>query len=168
MKFWQELKRRKVIGTIPVYAAAAFALLELVDIIADPLGLPEGTIKFVLILLLIGFVIILVLSWIYDITPEGVKKTIPSSEIDEKAKPAESNKWKIATYISLVIIIALIVLNVTKSEKRAEDISKSEKTIAVLPFHYLSMDSTQMYFCDGIREEILNHLHKAIMITRLI
>lgn len=165
MKFWQELKRRKVIGTIPVYAAAAFALLELFDIIADPLGLPEGTIKFVLILLLVGLGITIMFSWIYDITPEGVKKTIPSSEIDERVKPAESNKWKIATYASLVIIVALVILNVTKSEKRAEDISKSEKTIAVLPFHYLSSDSTQEYFCDGIREEILNHLHKASPFT---
>jgi len=165
MKFWQELKRRKVIGVIPVYAAAAFAFLELFDIIADPLGLPDGTIKFVLILLLIGLGVTIILSWIYDITPEGVKKTLPSSEIDEKAKPAESNKWKIATYVSVVIIIALLVLNISKSGKRAEIISKSEKTIAVLPFHYLSRDSTQEYFCDGIREEILNHLHKASSFT---
>jgi serine/threonine-protein kinase len=165
MSFWQEIKRRKVIGVIPVYAAAAFALLELVDIIADPLGLPEGTIKLVLILLLMGLVITIIFSWVYDITPEGVKKTKPSGEIDEKAKPAESNKWKIATYVSIVIIIALIVLNISKSGKRAEIISKSEKTIAVLPFHNLSKDSTQIYFCDGIREEILNHLHKASPFT---
>ena len=115
MNFWQELKRRKVVGVIPVYAAAAFALLELVDIIADPLGLPAGTIKLVLIFLLLGLVITLILSWIYDFTPEGVKKTKPSSEIDDKAKPAESNKWKIATYVSIVIIIALVILNITKS-----------------------------------------------------
>ena len=165
MNFWQELKRRKVVGVIPVYAAAAFALLELVDIIATPLGLPEGTIKLVLILLLIGFVITIIFSWIYDITPDGVKKTIPSGEIDEKARPAESNKWKIATYVSVVIIIALVVLNITRSGQRAENISKSEKTIAVLPFHSLSKDSTQIYFCDGIREEILNHLHKASSFT---
>ncbi len=165
MNLWKELRRRKVVGVIPVYAAAAFALLELVDIIADPLGLPEGTIKIVLILLLIGLGITIIFSWIYDITPEGVKKTKPSSEIDEKAEPAESNKWKIATYVSIIIIIALVILNVTKNEKRAEDISKSEKTIAVLPFHYLSRDSTQVYFCDGIREEILNHLHKASPFT---
>jgi len=165
MNFWQELKRRKVVGVIPVYAAAAFALLELVDIIADPLGLPDGTIRLVLILLLIGLVITIILSWVYDITPEGVKKTKPSGEADEKAKPAESNKWKIATYVSVVIIISLLVLNISKGGKRAEIISMSEKTIAVLPFHNLSLDSTQVYFCDGIREEILNHLHKASPFT---
>lgn len=165
MNIWQELKRRKVVGVIPVYAAAAFALLELVDIVADPLGLPEGAIKFVLILLLLGLVMTIILSWIYDITPDGVKKTKPSSEIDEKARSAESNKWKLATYISVVIIIALVILNISKSGRRAEIISKSEKTIAVLPFQNLSRDSTQVYFCDGIREEILNHLHKASPFT---
>lgn len=157
--FWEELKRRRVIGVIPVYAAAAFALLELVDIIADPLGFPAGTIKFVFILLLVGLVIAVILSWIYDITPEGVKKTKPSGEVEEKTKPAASNKWKTATYASVVIIVALVVLNITRSGKQAERISKSEKTIAVLPFHNLSRDSAQAYFCDGIREEILNHLH---------
>jgi len=165
MNFWQELKRRKVVGVIPVYAASAFALLELVDIIADPLGLPEGTLKLIIILLLIGLVITILFSWIFDITPEGVKKTKPPSEIDKKLKPADSNRWKIATCVSLVIIIALVILNITKRGQRAGDISKSEKTIAVLPFQYLSRDSTQVYFCDGIREEIINHLHKASLFT---
>ncbi len=165
LNFWEELKRRRVIGVIPVYAAAAFALLELVDIIADPLGLPQGTIKLVLILLLIGLVISIVFSWIYDITPGGVKKTKPSGEPDEKAKPAESIKWKMATYVSVVIIISLVALNIIRGGKSADNISKSEKTIAVLPFHNLSMDSTQVYFCDGIREEILNHLHRVSPFT---
>jgi TolB-like protein/Flp pilus assembly protein TadD len=165
LNFWEELKRRRVIGVIPVYAAAAFALLELVDIIADPLGLPQGTIKLVLILLLIGLVITILFSWIYDITPAGVKKTKPSGEIDEKAKPAESNIWKITTYVSVVIIVALVALNIIRGRKRADTISKSEKTIAVLPFHNLSMDSAQVYFCDGIREEILNHLHRVSPFT---
>jgi len=165
MNFWRELKRRKVIGVIPVYAAAAFGLLELVDIIADPLGLPEGTIKLVFILLLIGLVITILFSWIFDITPEGVKKTKPSGDIDEKLKHAGSNRWKKATYLSLVIILALVVLNITRGGKRTKDISRSERTIAVLPFHNLSRDSSQAYFCDGIREEILNHLDKVSSFT---
>jgi TolB-like protein len=163
--FWQELKRRKVIGVIPVYAAAAFAFLELMDIIAEPLGLPGGTIKFVLILLLIGLVITIVLSWIYDITSEGVQKTRPASEADIINRPDGSGKWKLATYASLVIILALVVLNVVRGGKRTDAVSKSAKTIAVLPFHNLSRDSAQAYFCDGVREEILNHLDKVSLFT---
>ena len=158
--FWQELKRRRVIGVIPVYAAAAFAFLELMDIIADPLGFPDGTIRFVFIFLLIGLVITIILSWIYDITPEGVRKTRPAREAEGETKHDGSGKWKLATFASLVIILALVVLNVTRGGKRTKDISKTERTIAVLPFHNLSRDSAQAYFCDGIREEILNHLDK--------
>jgi hypothetical protein len=82
--FWKELRRRRVIGVIPVYAAAAFALLELVDIISDPLGLPEGTIRLVLILLLIGLIITIILSWLYDITPDGVKRQNPQVKLTRK------------------------------------------------------------------------------------
>ncbi len=54
-QFWQELKRRKVSRVITVYAAAAFVILELVDIIADPLKLPEWFMPMVIVLLCIGF-----------------------------------------------------------------------------------------------------------------
>jgi serine/threonine-protein kinase len=165
VSFWKELRRRKVVGVIPVYAAVAFALLELMDIVADPLGLPDGTIKFVLILLLIGLAITIMLSWIYDITPDGVQKTRPASEmkglVRSDGSSDGSNKWKIATYASLVVIILLVILNIGRTKNRSKEIVNSEKSIAVLPFHNLSGDSAQVFFCDGIREEILNHLHKA-------
>ena len=54
-QFWQELKRRKVVRVITVYAAAAFVIIELVDILAPNLGLPPWTFNFVLILLIVGF-----------------------------------------------------------------------------------------------------------------
>jgi hypothetical protein len=57
-----------------VYAATAFVLLELVSIIAEPFGLPEWTIKFVFILLSIGFVFSIFLSWYYDFTPDGLER----------------------------------------------------------------------------------------------
>ena len=53
-QFWQELKRRKVVRVITVYAAAAFVILELVDIITEPFGLPDWTLKLVVVLLSIG------------------------------------------------------------------------------------------------------------------
>ena len=71
-QFWQELKRRKVVRVITVYAAATFVILELVTIIVDPLKLPEWTLPFVIVLLCIGFIITVLFSWIYDVTPEGI------------------------------------------------------------------------------------------------
>jgi tetratricopeptide (TPR) repeat protein len=75
IRFWNELKRRKVIRVVTVYAASAYIILEFEDIVGDDLGLPDWTGLVLIILLSIGLVITAVLSWIYDITPEGIRKT---------------------------------------------------------------------------------------------
>jgi TolB-like protein len=158
-RFWKELKRRKVVHVITVYAAVAFVILQRVDIVAEPLRLPSSTKALVIVLLCIGFVIAVFLSWVYDITPAGVKKTKPVSAVkhgDQITSPASSG-WKIATYVSVVIIVALIAFNIL-SRNKSGNLIKLEKTIAVLPFRNLSNDTTQIYFCDGFMEEILNNL----------
>ncbi|GAF69254.1 unnamed protein product, partial [marine sediment metagenome] len=76
---WQELKRRKVVRVIIVYAAASFVILELTDIVAPSLGLPDWTLNFIIILLCVGFIITVIVSWVYDITPEGISQTKPAN-----------------------------------------------------------------------------------------
>lgn len=70
-----------------MYAGTAFIILQLVDIIAQPLQLPAWTMTLVIVLLCIGFTITLLIAWIYDITPEGIMKT----ESIEEAKEEESS-----------------------------------------------------------------------------
>jgi len=159
-KFWEELKRRKVVRVIIAYAAAAFVLLELVDIIAEPLGLPDRTLKFVLILLCTGFVLTIILSWIYDITPEGVQKTKPASLESKVIKQSTSRGWKISTYISGLIIVAFVVFYIVGNVKRSSDISKLEKTIAVLPFENWSNSEEYSFYGDAIANEIITQLYK--------
>jgi TolB-like protein len=159
-QFWQELRRRKVVRVITVYAAAAFVLLELVDILADPLGLPGWSINLVLILLCVGLVITLILSWIYDITPEGVQKTKTINKATElpKEKPSKVTVWKIATYVSMVIIIGLLLANIFGSKKQEETRNELEKSIAVLPFNNLSEEKGNEHFVDGLVEDLLNRI----------
>jgi tetratricopeptide (TPR) repeat protein len=88
-KFWNELKRRKVVKASLVYLAVAFAILQAADIIFPRLGLPDWTVTFILILMIILFILVIVLTWVYDITPEGIKVTQ-----DLKSKPAEGKKQK--------------------------------------------------------------------------
>ena len=159
-QFWQELKRRKVVRVITVYAAAAFVIMEVANNISDSLDLPVWISKWVVLLLGIGLIITILLSWIFDITPTGIQKTKPINEIDKEDAIASSNSWKIATYISLGLIILLIGFNILSLRNISRDIVVSDKTIAVLPFHNLSSDTTQAYFCDQIMEEILNQLDK--------
>ena len=74
-KFWQELKRRRVVHVITVYASASFVLIELVNNLTEPLNLPPGLATIVVIVLAVGFPLAVILSWIYDLTPEGIEKT---------------------------------------------------------------------------------------------
>jgi TolB-like protein/uncharacterized protein HemY len=159
-QFWQELKRRKVIRVTTVYAAAAFVLLELVDILAEPLRLPSWTINFVLILLCVGLLITLILSWIYDITPEGVQKTKPISQGTKQPKEKSSTMigWKIATYLSILIIIGLLLVNIFGSRKQAGALIELEKSIAVLPFNNLSEEEGNEHFVDGLVEDLLSRM----------
>ena len=74
-KFWRELQRRRVVRVIIFYTGGSFVILQLVEILAPSLRLPEWTMNFILVLLIVGFIIAVILSWIYDVTPKGIEKT---------------------------------------------------------------------------------------------
>jgi len=157
-KFWQELKRRKVVRVITVYAAAAFVILQLVEILAPSLRLPEWTMNLILVLLIVGFIIAVILSWIYDVHPEGgIVKTEPAEKVGEASAPPSSKGWRIASYISFIVIVALIVLNIIPRTGNTRTVDKS---IAVLPFRNDSPDESKMYFINGTMEAILDNLSK--------
>jgi adenylate cyclase len=169
-KFWQELKRRKVVQIITVYVAIAFGILQLVDIISPSLHWPDWTMTFVFVLLCIGFIITVFLSWVYDITPAGVKKTKPVSELKhvDHTTHAVSSGWKIATYISAIIIVALVAFNFISKRNLNADILKLEKSIAVLPFINDSPSDSTTYFINGLMDEILNNLQKIGAFSRVL
>jgi nucleoside recognition membrane protein YjiH len=111
-RFWLELKRRRVIHVITVYASASFVIIELINNLAEPLNLPTRLSTYVIVVLAIGFPLAIILSWIYDLTSEGIEKTKPLNETPDEEKQAVPNAWKIATYVSFVVIIGLVALNV--------------------------------------------------------
>ena len=160
LSFWQELKRRKVVRVIIVYAAASYVILELVSIVAEPFGLPEWTLKFVFVVLCVGFIISIILSWIYDITPEGIEKTKSVKDVSGEDKPVTSNSWKIASYISFIVIVALLILNIIPRTKLSDKRTTIEKSIAILPFRNDSPDTANEFFINGIMESILDNLCK--------
>jgi serine/threonine-protein kinase len=161
-RFWKELKRRKVVHVITVYATIAFVILQLVDIVTDPLRLPESTKALVIVLLCIGFIIAIFVSWVYDITPSGIKKTKPQRAVKEPDQwnHKVSRGWKISTYISLVVLAVLISLNFFNGRNHRSDILKLEKSIAVLPFKILSDEPGKQFLADGMMDAITLHLSK--------
>ena len=155
-QYWQELKRRNVVRVVTVYAGAAFVIIELINNITEPLHLPEWTPTLVIVLLAIGFPIAIIFSWIYDIHPEGgMVKTEPAEKMKADDIPRLSSGWRIASYISFVVIVGLIVLNVLSRSGKKEML---EKSIAVLPFINDSPDEENTYFINGIMEEVLLNL----------
>ena len=91
-------------------------------------------------ILIAGLILSIIISWIYDIHPEeGIVKTEAANEVSEKALPPSSKGWKIASYISFVVIVGLIFLNVFPRYNRTADISDLETSIAVLPFENMSV-----------------------------
>jgi TolB-like protein/Tfp pilus assembly protein PilF len=160
-QFWQELKRRKVVRVITIYAAVAFVILQLVEILAPSLRLPDWTMNFILVLLIIGFIITVIVSWIYDIRPEGgIVKTEPAHKVKPEEVSKSSNSWRIASYISFVVIVGLIVYHVLSRNAMREDYTDLERSIAVLPFDNLSSNEEHVWFSDGITDVIINQLSK--------
>ena len=152
-KLWQELKRRRVIHVITVYATAAFVIIELAGNLAEPLNLPDILPTIVIIVLAVGFPLAVILSWIYDLTSEGMEKTKPLEEIRDAEKPTVPNAWKIATIVSFVAIIGLVTFNIVAGSKglRRGDI----QSVVILPFNNLTGDD-QLEWASAAMHSILN------------
>ena len=136
--FWQELKRRRVVHVITVYASATFVIIELINNLAEPLRLPTNLLTIVVIVLAVGFPLAIIFSWLYDVTSQGIEKTRSIDEAEEGEKIVVPNAWKIATFVSFIVILGLLTFNIiggTKSLK-AGDI----QSLVVLPFDNFTGD----------------------------
>jgi adenylate cyclase len=163
-QFWQELKRRKVIKVIAMYAGAAYVLIELTNNVVEPLNLPAWTPTLVILILLVGFPITVILSWIFDVTPEGIKKTesIDNLPVSEVSSDPSSRRLKTSDVIILILLIAVCILlyprifRTNNFEARLDEAGRV--SIAILPFKNLSPDTTNQYYLDGIMDAIINYM----------
>ena len=143
---WGELKRRRVVRVVVLYAIAGWIVIEVTSTVSPNLNLPDWTVKLVTILVALGFVIAIMLAWAFDIGPDGVHRTasIDDAGVDRRQDPAAS---------------AEAVAAKDKVRQAPAEIDH-RKSIAVLPFINMSGDVENEYFSDGISEEILNLMVK--------
>ena len=164
MSFLEELKRRKVFRVAASYAVVAFIIMQLVEIVFPIFDFPQWTSQFVIILVLIGFPISVILSWVFDRTPQGYIKTESKKElgkeIDVKSKDSESFFINKKNWLLVAGVIAGILIGrFGQTSGKVENII-NEKSIAVLPFDNLGNDEDDEYFADGMTEDILTELSK--------
>ena len=163
-----ELNRRKVLRTLGAYAVAVFVVLQLMDAAVEPLRLPDWLPTLLVIVLILGFPLVFILAWHFDVTPDGVKKTQTVSLLTRTQNALLFSMMMLGVfglgygfygYYSNVFTDGGPGELQTLASQQREFVAP-ENSIAVLPFADLSEDSSQRYFSDGIAEEILNVLAK--------
>ena len=161
-EFFSELKRRNVVRVAIAYVVVSWVILQFVDVVAPLLGLPEVFQKGVLLVLVLGLPFTLILSWAYELTDDGVKKT---EEVDKSQSLTHSTGQKLNRLVIVGLALAVGFLLLDKFYLTAEPVAEVipeaqavQASIAVLPFSDLSSQGDQEYFADGLSEEILNVL----------
>jgi TolB-like protein/Tfp pilus assembly protein PilF len=155
-EFLQRLKQRKLVQWTLAYVAAAFALLQGIDIVAQRFGWPEQTMRLVIIALSVGFFVTLVLAWYHG--ERGAQRVTGTELLILALLLAIGGGflWRFADLSTKATAsAALPSANTPPIPGRIP-----EKSIAVLPFDNLSEDKSNAYFAEGVQDEILTRLAK--------
>jgi TolB-like protein len=170
--FFAELKRRNVVRAAGLYLVGAWLLTQVASTVLPMFGASEWLPRTIVSLLAIGFIPALIFSWVFELTPQGLKR-------DEDVRPEESIAPQTARRMDRMIIAVLLlalgyfvfdkfvltprrqaVQSHGSSLPNESDSLANSKSIAVLPFENLSSDKENAYFADGIQDEILTRLAK--------
>ena len=176
MSFIDELKRRNVFRVAIAYLALAWLLIEMASTLFPGFGIPSWAFRFVVIVLVLGFVPTLLFSWAYEITPDGLKR---EKEISRDASITHLTAKRLDKLTIGLILVALVFIlfdrfwlrsrlveepqvsadvamnNAPVPEQESEYPSNS---IAVLPFANRSANPDDVYFVDGIHDDLLTYI----------
>src|ERR1043166_2152985 len=160
--FFDELKRRNVIRAAGLYLVGAWLLTQVASTVLPMFGAPDWLPRSIVILLAIGFAPTLIFSWVFELTPQGLKR-------DEDVRPEESIAPQTGRRMNRMIIAVLVIalgyfvvdkFVLTPRREKSAAKSPSLESIAALAFANLSDDKGSEYFSDGISEELLTVLQK--------
>src|SRR6516164_5539412 len=144
--FFAELQRRKVYRVAAAYIVAAAFIIQIGSAVFPAWEMPNWTLRLVVVLLLVGFPVALILAWAYDVTPQGIQAT-------PKIPGRHRRRNVILLVAAAVISIAAGFFLLPRASAR-----KIDKSVAVLPFENLSDEKENVYFAQGIQNEILTKL----------
>jgi TolB-like protein len=156
-----ELRRRNVFKVAIAYVVAGWALSQGIAQVFPVFDVSNWVIRLIVVLIVVGLPIALILAWMFELTPEGIKRTKAADLANERSR---GRTWIYVVVIGVILSVGLFLLGrysaatYDAASARAEPAAIPAKSIAVLPFENLSDDKNTAYFSDGITEEILNAL----------
>jgi len=182
--FFGELGRRNVVRMGALYAVGGWLTLQVADVLFGALSLPEWSLRMVLGMLILGFPVVLIFAWVYEMTPEGLKR---ESDVDRSSSVTPYTAKKLNGAIISVLAVALVfsvgerylgdhdtpdssgqIADASSAVSELDETSKISSvssfaeqeapSIAVLPFVNMSDSKDTEYFSDGLSEELLNVL----------
>jgi TolB-like protein/tetratricopeptide (TPR) repeat protein len=156
-----ELRRRNVLRVAATYAVVAWIIIEAGSVLLPTFGASESAFKVYVVVVVFGFLVSLVMAWIFEVTPEGVKL---EKNVDRSESIAPKTGRRLDYIFISLLIIALgvsVTLNVTgmrNEPKEIQVVSEDRLSIAVLPFTSRSTDPENQLFADGIHDDLLTRL----------
>jgi TolB-like protein len=170
LSLFSELKRRNVIRVTAGYIVLSWLLLQIADLLMDMLGLPDVWGKAIFGLLLIGIVPVMIFAWVYEMTPEGLKR---ESEISPDASVTAETGHKLNITIIALLVVAIGVYSVdnfvlsSRSQPAVTDVENTAENtpdettlpvIAVLPLQALSTEDEGQFLAAGLHDDLLTRL----------
>lgn len=156
-----ELKRRNVWRAAMLYAGTVWAFGQGLSQFSPAVGLPDGATRWFLIAAVIGFPFWIAFAWLFEFTPQGLKR---ESGIEPGDSIAHSTGRKLDKWIIGVLVVAVVLLltntfaGMDAGSRDGPGSGIPAKSIAVLPFEDLSPAHDHGYFSAGMAEELLNAL----------
>jgi TolB-like protein/Tfp pilus assembly protein PilF len=169
--FFAELKRRNVIRMTGLYLVGAWLLTQVASTVLPMFGAPEWLLRTIVVLLVIGFIPAVIFSWVFELTPQGLKR---EDDVAPEQSITPQTGRRMDRMIIVVLVLALgyfafdkfvltprreaaLVANALPNESK---FVINAKSIAVLPFENLSEEKANAFFTEGVQDEILTNLSR--------
>ncbi len=159
--FLRELKRRNVYKVGAMYAVGGWLLVQVATQVLPLFEVSALALRLIVLAVAAGFPIALVVSWVYEVTPQGIARTANIAP-DESITQHTGQKLNYVIIATLAVAVIFLFVQHYLLPRRATDpaAAVSERSVAVLPFENLSDEKSSAYFASGIQDEILTRLAK--------
>jgi TolB-like protein/Flp pilus assembly protein TadD len=159
--FFRELRRRNVYRAGAAYAVAGWLIVQVATQVLPLFDVSPLALRVIVLLIVAGFPIVLILSWVYEVTPAGIVRTddvAPDASITHRT--GRRLNFVIIGVLALAVLFLLGQRYLVPPRANAPAAAATDKSIAVLPFENLSEDKANAFFAQGIQDEILTRLAK--------